>query len=76
MVDTFAIHGTRFDCCIQTGAVNINRLPTEREGRTNGEYWPEVVAVPIVTNQGTTLTATTVFITNSRFTTLSLYSPN
>ena len=27
-----------------SGAVYINVLPTEREGRT-GEYWPEVVAV-------------------------------
>ena len=41
---------------ITTLMCNINRLLTEREGRT-GEYWPEVVAVR--TERGEVPTATT-----------------
>ena len=44
---------------------------------TEGVSWiTNAFTIIIVTDQGTTLTATKVFITNSPFTTRSLYSPN
>ena len=43
--NAFSTHwNERFSICEERFIFNINRLLTEREGRT-GEYWPEVVAV-------------------------------